>query len=262
MTVFDSLGNSHVMTTYYRKLQENAALVDGNVQYSGEVKWEVYAAVDGKVTVGDPPVSAVGSDSTTADDATGLIGVLTFDSLGKPKLADNGADFQPTLTIKGVDTPADDVLNNGAADLVFDFDMRDTTQYGQIFGVNVQDQDGYTSGELTGYSISADGVVLARYSNTETRAQGQIILATFKSPQGLANLGNNLWAETANSGGPRVGEPGSSNIGDLASGQLEEANIDLTSELVNMITAQRAYQANSQTIKTQDSIMQTLVNLR
>jgi flagellar hook protein FlgE len=262
MTVFDSLGNSHVMTTYYRKLQENAALVDGNVQYSGEVKWEVYAAVDGKVTVGDPPVAAVGSDATMADPDTGLIGVLTFDSLGHAKLADTNADFNPTLTIKGVDTPADDVLNNGAADLVFDFDMSDTTQYGQIFGVNVQDQDGYTSGELTGYSISADGVVLARYSNTETRAQGQIILATFKSPQGLANLGNNLWAETANSGGPRVGEPGSSNIGDLQSGALEEANIDLTSELVNMITAQRAYQANSQTIKTQDSIMQTLVNLR
>jgi flagellar hook protein FlgE len=262
LTVFDSLGNSHVMTTYYRKMQENAALVDGNIAYSGAVTWEVYAGVDGKVTTGTPPVAAVGSDATMADATTGLIGVLTFDSLGKAKLADTGADFNPTLTIKGVDTPADDVLNNGAADLVFDFDMSDTTQYGQIFGVNSQDQDGYTSGELTGYSISSDGVVLARYSNTETRAQGQIILATFKSPQGLANLGNNLFAETANSGGPRVGEPGSSNIGDLQAGALEEANVDLTSELVNMITAQRAYQANSQTIKTQDSIMQTLVNLR
>lgn len=261
MTVFDSLGNSHVMTTYYRKVQPEAALVNNEVVYSGDVSWEVYAAVDGKVTTGTPPVATVGSDATMADPATGLIGVMKFNSSGKALLADTGADFMPTLTIKGAGDPAD-VLNNGAADLEFDFDMSATTQYGQVFGVNVQEQDGYTSGELTGYSIGADGIVQARYSNQETRAQGQIILATFKSPQGLGNVGNNLFAETAASGGPRIGEPGSSNIGELQSGALEDANIDLTSELVNMITAQRAYQANSQTIKTQDSIMQTLVNLR
>ncbi len=263
MTVYDSLGNSHVMTTYYRKVQDQVALVNNKLEYSGDVKWEVYAAVDGKVTTGTAPatVSAVGSDSATADATTGLIGVLKFTSSGKPILNDATADFTPTLTIKGSGDPAD-VLNNGAADLEFGFDMSDSTQYGQSFALNSQDQDGYTSGELTGYSIGADGVVLARYSNTETRAQGQIVLATFKNPQGLSNLGGNNFAETASSGGPRVGEPGSSNIGELQSGALEESNIDLTSELVNMITAQRAYQANSQTIKTQDSIMQTLVNLR
>ena len=262
LTVFDSLGNSHVMTTYYRKVQPEAALVDGEVKYSGDVKWEVYAALDGKVTTGTPPVATVGSDAgAMADATTGKIAELKFNSSGKALLADTGADFNPKLTIKGNGDPAD-VLNNGASDLEFDFNMSDTTQFGQIFGVNKQEQNGYTSGELTGYSIGADGVVQARYSNTETRAQGQIILATFKSPQGLANLGGNLFAETGSSGGPRVGEPSSSNIGDLQSGALEEANIDLTSELVNMITAQRAYQANSQTIKTQDSIMQTLVNLR
>ena len=261
LTVFDSLGNSHVLTSYYRKVQPEAALVDGVVQYSGDVSWEVYAGVDGKITTGTPGVSAVGSDASMADPATGLVAVLKFNSSGKALLADTGADFNPKLTIKGTGG-AGDVFNNGAGDLEFDFNMSDTTQFGQIFGVNKQDQNGYTSGELTGYSIGADGVVQARYSNTQTRAQGQIILATFKSPQGLANLGGNLFAETGSSGGPRVGEPGSSNIGDLQSGALEEANIDLTSELVNMITAQRAYQANSQTIKTQDSIMQTLVNLR
>ncbi|QEI07219.1 flagellar hook protein FlgE [Pigmentiphaga aceris] len=261
LTVFDTLGNSHVLTTYYRKVQPEAALVNGEVQYSGDVKWEVYAGLDGKITTGTPPVSIVGSDAgALADPATGKIAELKFNSSGKPLLADTGADFNPTLTIKGAGT--DDVLNNGAADIEFLFDMSATTQYGQIFGINVQDQDGYTSGELTGYSIGADGIVQARYSNEQTRAQGQIVLATFKSPQGLSSLGNNLFAETGSSGGPRVGEPGSSNIGSLQSGALEEANIDLTSELVNMITAQRAYQANSQTIKTQDSIMQTLVNLR
>lgn len=264
MTVYDSLGNSHVMTTYYRKVQDQVALVNNELEYSGEVRWEVYAAIDGKVTTGTAPatVSAVGSDADTADATTGLIGVLKFTSSGKPVLDDpTASNFKPNLSIKGTGDPAD-VLNNGAADLDFSFDMSDSTQYGQSFALNSQDQDGYTSGELTGYSIGADGLVLARYSNTETRAQGQIVLATFKNPQGLSNLGGNNFAETANSGGPRVGEPGSSNIGQLQSGALEESNIDLTSELVNMITAQRAYQANSQTIKTQDSIMQTLVNLR
>ena len=125
-----------------------------------------------------------------------------------------------------------------------------------------QTQDGYPPGEVAGYSISSDGTILASYSNGETKAMGQIALANFANPQGLSPLGGNVWAETMESGQPIIGTPGSGPLGALKAGALESSNIDLTAELVNMITLQRNYQANSQSIKTQDAIMQTLVNLR
>jgi flagellar hook protein FlgE len=91
---------------------------------------------------------------------------------------------------------------------------------------------------------------------------GQVVLANFANPNGLQPLGNNMWAETATSGNPLVGTPGSGSLGVLQSSAVEDSNVDLTAELVNMITAQRVYQANAQTIKTMDAAMQTLVNLR
>jgi len=146
--------------------------------------------------------------------------------------------------------------------LVFDLDFTGSTQFGSSFGVNQLSQDGYPSGKLTSYTISSDGVILGRYSNGQTRAQGQIVLANFTNPQGLQPLGNNAWGETAASGQPLVGAPNTGNLGVLQSGALEEANVDITAELVKMITAQRIYQANAQTIKTQDAVLQTMVNLR
>jgi flagellar hook protein FlgE len=137
-----------------------------------------------------------------------------------------------------------------------------TTQFGSKFGVNELHQDGYQSGRLTGFSISQDGVLLGRYSNGQSRAQGQIVLANFTNPQGLQRLGNNMLAETAESGQPLVGAPETGNLGVLQSGALEESNVDLTGELVKMITAQRYYQANAQTIRAEDTILQTIVNLR
>jgi flagellar hook protein FlgE len=104
--------------------------------------------------------------------------------------------------------------------------------------------------------------VLGRYSNGQSRAQGQIALATFTNQEGLQPLGNNQWAESSASGSALIGAPNSGSLGVLQSGALEEASVDMTAELVNMITAQRVYQANAQTIKTQDSVLQTLVNLR
>jgi flagellar hook protein FlgE len=123
-------------------------------------------------------------------------------------------------------------------------------------------QDGYTSGRLTGLTVAADGVVQGRYSNGQTRNLGQVVLVNFANPNGLQSQGGNLWAETSASGQPLVGTPNSGSLGALQSAAIEESNIDLTGELVNMITAQRNYQANAQSIKTQDAIMQTLVNLR
>ncbi len=111
-------------------------------------------------------------------------------------------------------------------------------------------------------ALSQDGTILGRYSNGETRPQGQVVLANFASPNGLQPLGQNLYAETSASGQPLVGAPQTGNLGTLQSGAVEDSNVDLTAELVDMITAQRVYQANAQTIKTQDAILQTLVNLR
>lgn len=146
--------------------------------------------------------------------------------------------------------------------LAFTLDFTGTSQYGINFGVNQLLQDGYTSGRLTGISVSPDGTVQGRYSNGKTRDQGQIVLVNFNNSNGLMSLGNNVWAETAESGQPIPGTPGQGSLGLLQSAAVEESNVDLTAELVNMITQQRVYQANAQTIKTQDQILQTLVNLR
>jgi len=123
-------------------------------------------------------------------------------------------------------------------------------------------QNGYPPGQLSGVTIEDNGIIMARYSNGESKPAGQIELANFRNPQGLQPLGGNAWAATFESGDPVRNAPGAGNFGSLQSGALEESNVDLTGELVNMITAQRIYQANAQTIKTQDSVLQTLVNLR
>ena len=141
-------------------------------------------------------------------------------------------------------------------------DVSGLTQYGSPFGVTDLSQNGYAPGQLAGIQFENDGTITARYSNGQTKAAGQVLLATFRNPQGLQPLGGTGWAASFQSGDPIVGAPGAGNLGVLQSGALEESNVDLTAELVNMITAQRAYQANAQTIKTQDQVLQTLVNLR
>jgi flagellar hook protein FlgE len=220
MTVYDSQGNSHTLTTYFRKTAANT--------------WDVYAAADGALINGGSP-----------------IGTLSFNASGT--LA---ADVTMNVSIP---------LTNGAATpLAFPltFPMSDMTQFGVNFAVSELRQDGFTTGRLAGFAIGADGVILGRYTNGQSRAQGQIVLANFINAQGLVSLGNNQWAESSDSGQPLVASPGSGTLGVLQSGALEEANVDLTEELVKMITAQRVYQANAQTIRTQDQIQQTLVNLR
>lgn len=149
-----------------------------------------------------------------------------------------------------------------AAPVSMDIDFTGSTQIATATGEKKTIQDGYAGGSLTRFAAGADGVITGQYSNGRTRPLAQIVLANFTNPNGLEPLGNNAWAESAASGGPIVGEPNSGTLGYLRSSAVEASNVDLTVELVNMITAQRAYQANSQTIKTQDSIMQTLVNLR
>ena len=197
------------------------------------------------------PASAVAPAASAA--VSFPLATLTFDAQGKLT-----APAGPPVgeVVSGTFTPT------GANPLAMTFNFGQTTQYGGSFGVNSLTQDGYASGRLNGFSTSADGTILGRYSNGQSRAMGQMLLANFTNPQGLQPVGNNEWAETASSGGPLIGTPGSSSLGVLQSSAVEDSNVDLTAELVNMITAQRVYQANAQTIKTQDAVLQTLVNLR
>lgn len=160
----------------------------------------------------------------------------------------------PTLTIA---TPSPVTPNISAT-----LDLSKVTQFGSSFNVSNSTQNGYTAGELTGVSIAPTGGITTRYSNGQTQTLGRIALANFRNEQALTPTGSGEYIETFASGQPILGSPGVGKFGQVRSGALEESNVDLTAELVNMMTAQRAYQANAQTIKTQDQVMSTLVNLR
>lgn len=151
---------------------------------------------------------------------------------------------------------------NGAAVATIQMDFAGTTQFSGATATNRLTQDGYASGRPTGVSVGKDGLISVGYSNGMTRVAGQVVLSNFQSPQGLLPLGGNLFAQTAASGQPISGTPMTGGLGELNSGVIEESNVDLTQEMINMIIAQRNYQANAQSIKTQDSLMQTLINLR
>jgi flagellar hook protein FlgE len=232
MTNTASYNSSTAMTVY--DSQGNAQTLTMYFRKTAANTWDVYGSANGAVLNGGAALGTL--NFTTA-------GILAADS------------------VMNVSIP----LTNGAASpLAFPitFPASDMTQFGVNFSVSSLTQNGYTTGRLAGFAIGEDGVILGRYTNGQSRAQGQIVLANFVNPQGLVALGDNQWAETSDSGQPLVSAPGSGTLGTLQSGALEEANVDLTEELVKMITAQRVYQANAQTIRTQDQILQTLVNLR
>lgn len=144
----------------------------------------------------------------------------------------------------------------------FDMDLSSSTQFGSGFAVTSLSQDGYTSGQLLGVDINDEGIVFARFSNGQSQAKGQIVLANFANTQGLQPLGDTSWGETFASGAPVVSEPGSAGLGLIQSNALEESNVDLTAQLVRMIVAQRNFQANAQTIQAADAVTQTIINLR
>lgn len=151
---------------------------------------------------------------------------------------------------------------NGSAPLNLVLDLGRSTQYGDKFSVLGLTQDGHTTGRLTGVETSPEGVVSARYTNGVVQPLGQVAMTNFVNPQGLQSLGDNVWAETYNSGEPRRGQASTADFGMVQGGGLEASNVDLTEQLVNMITAQRNFQANAQMIQTQDQITQTVINIR
>ena len=178
---------------------------------------------------------------------------LTFDNKG---LLSN----TPAMTISASDLQAAGVGNPNAGGVAVD--LTKATEFGTDFSINNVTQDGYSPGQRTGVAIDAYGNVTVNYSNGQSKLQTQIGLWNFNNDQGLKPVGNNDWKATTASGDPIPGTPGAGGLGAIQSGALEESNVDLTAELVNMITAQREYQANAQTIKTLDQVMQTLVSLR
>lgn len=217
LSAYDTLGVSHILTTYY--------------VHTGAGAWDVHATLDGA----NPQA----------------VGTLTFDTSG---VLTSG----PIFAVPGfpLTTGAVSPWSPGNVDFL------GTTQYGAQSSVDRLAQGGYTSGSLAGVSVGDDGVVQGRYTNGQTRNLGQVVLVKFTNPLGLQPVGDNQWVETSESGPPLVGAPNSGGLGVLQSSAVEESNVDLTAELVGMITQQRNYQANAQSIKTQDQIMQTLVNLR
>jgi flagellar hook protein FlgE len=140
--------------------------------------------------------------------------------------------------------------------------MLTSTQYGSTFSVNTLKQDGFTSGRLSSIDVDTSGVVFARYTNGRSQPLGQVALSNFANPQGLRPLGDTTWGETFTSGDPIRGSAGTSSFGLIQSGALESSNVDLTQQLVNMITAQRNFQANAQMISTADQVTQTIINIR
>lgn len=230
VTVYDALGQDVALTYYFQK--------------SATDEWNVY------VTANGTPISADGSGvplpSTT----------LQFPTNG-------GAPSLPTGPVS-IDIPATVRPGGGDTRAIagVQLDLTSATQYGATFGVTDLTQTGYAPGQLSGITIEGNGVIMARYSNGQSQPAGQLELANFRNPQGLQPTGGNAWSATYTSGDPVVGAAGDGNFGVLQSGALEESNVDMTAELVNMITVQRIYQANAQSIKTTDAVLQTIVNLR
>ncbi len=242
VNVYDKKGQEVALTYYFQKMDPASG--------AGPDAWSVYAAANGK------PVNPDGAGNAQT------IGVLKFPTDGSAPI--NPLD--PTLPLPPftLDVPATTNTQGAVTEPIpgVKLDMAKLTQYGAIFGVTNVTQNGFPPGQLSSIKIQPNGIVLASYSSGQSTPIGQVQLATFRNVQGLQPLGGNTWSSTYESGDPITGTPGAGNLGALQSGVVEQSNVDLTNELVQMMVAQRIYQANAQTIKTQDSVLQTLVNLR
>jgi len=230
-TIYDSLGSSHTLTMYYVKTDPAAT--------PGE--WDAYTYIDG---------------TAAANQLSPSPARLTFDNAGLlvPSVGDVDALGKIAYT------PYDPA--NGAAPIDLTFDYNKTTQFGTDFTVNNLTQDGFTAGRLSGIDIDNTGIVFARFTNGQSNALGKVAMVRFNNPQGLRQQGDSSWTETFTSGDRQLGEAGTSSFGLIQSGALENSNVDIAEQLVNLITAQRNFQANAQVITTADTITQTIINIR
>jgi len=236
LTVFDSLGESHVVTAYYIKTGANT--------------WGSYynTTDDTGATL---PMDIAGG---TAGAGGQLFNSMTFSNAGV--YLSSAPDPIVTSAIN---------FGNGSSTtgtLTFNYGGNGTTQFSSPFTVNVLEQNGFPIGRLTGVEISDTGVVRANFSNGQSSALGKIALARFQNAQGLSQKGNNSWEDTTSSGTPLVGEAVTSSFGQIRSGAIEVSNVDLTAELVNLIAAQRNFQANAKAIETENTVTQAIINIR
>jgi flagellar hook protein FlgE len=225
LTIYDSLGNAHVQSMYF-------------VKTANDNEWDIHTLIDGVTVSGPDTVPFTSSGQLDPDDLPMEIAISGWEplnSLGDP----TGAD---------------------TADLVLD--LSGLTQFGNEFSVNNMSQDGYTTGQLRGVEVGDTGIVFTRFTNGQSRALGQIALANFSNTAGLQPLGSTAWAETFASGQPAIGGPGTAGLGTVQSGALEDSNVEVTQQLVDMIVAQRNFQANAKVIQTEDTITQAVINLR
>jgi flagellar hook protein FlgE len=231
VNVFDSLGNTHTLSTFYVKdSTPTPPATNPNV-------WNVFTYFDGAALSVTPTQ-------------------LEFNGSGA--LIQN-----PPSTLTDNPVPFTGIaLTNGADPMDISIDFTGSTQFSSASSVNLLTQDGLTVGRLTGIDIDNTGVVFARFSNGASTPMGQVALVRFPNPQGLTKLGDTTWAESAGSGAPIPGAATTGNFGAIQSGALEQSNVDLAEQLVKLIIAQQFFQANSQTITTENQITQTLLNIR
>ncbi|MCP5464773.1 MAG: flagellar hook protein FlgE [Deltaproteobacteria bacterium] len=233
ITVYDSIGNSHLVTVYFRK------------QSTTNNNWSWYAVVDG-------------------DDITGATaaqieaqGILTFDNNGAltaEVVSATDFDFQGATQSQSILFDFGSVTSTGSG-------VDGMTQFGTTSSLNDISQDGYTSGNLTTLEVSGDGTISGNYTNGTTQTLGQISLALFQNNQGLARVGGNAYEETIQSGVPLVDAAEAGGRGTVLSKTLEQSNVDLANELIKMVIIQRGFQANTRTISVVNELLGSLVNL-
>ncbi|MGB3611780.1 MAG: flagellar hook-basal body complex protein [Cellvibrio sp.] len=264
--IFDSLGNPHILSQYFVKQPYDPADPSTSPNH-----WVMYVQIDGQ-NVGDPdptlppPANTVptmasfnvhfNSDGTLNTTLTDTILISNWVPLGEDG-EPNGA-LPPLNVLQGGTTP---VLEPPASSN-FEIDLTGSTQFGSSFAVDDYDQNGYATGRLAGLDVSSTGIIFARFTNGEAQVLGQVALANFNNIEGLKPVGNTMWAQTFETGEAIIGAPGSSSLGNITAGALEESNVDLSEELVNLIIAQRNFQANAKTIETANATTQTIINLR
>ena len=260
VTIYDSLGNSHVMQQFFIKQPEGPLTIPNH--------WQMVVRVDGR-DVGDPVITAPtvptqatynlyfdangGLDTAQSDDIL-ISNWVPYNSTGTPIYGALQPDNQSATGALPIPSPP--TSSN------FQILMTGSTQVGSAFEVRSVDQDGTTTGRLASLNIDDDGIIFARYTNGENQAFAQVSLADFPNSQGLQALGDTSWAQTAESGEPAIGAPGTASLGLIQSGALEDSNVELSEQLVNLIIAQRNFQASAKTIETADQITQTIINLR
>jgi flagellar hook protein FlgE len=245
--IFDSQGNQHTMDQYMVKTASNT--------------WKTYTLVDGRnpdATGSDPTVTAPVASTINFDSAGQFVSVITPPSL-VPNTGNNLvlSNWVPGTVTNGVWT--DNGADANAAGVTIS--MTNTTQFNADTARSIPAQDGYATGQITNLTIDGSGVLLANFSNNQTKAIGQISLASFTNEQGLQAVGGTSWKETFASGIPGYDAPEVGTLGSVVSNSLEESNVNLTNELVDLIKAQSNYQANAKTISTQSTIMQTIIQM-